>query len=175
MLCCDQDKKRTAVSQLGITLEMVESKQVAAADLSDFAVLCGWVSVERRGKLYDDFKKYWAVLWREPPDEQAPAVHEPEPEPEPGSLTASHASDFDEDDPRRLDPNFANLPVHEGVTCDKCGMVPIRGVRFNKSDKNFDMCGLVCFPQLLPVEKQGFVEVRFNSILIRFNSTLIRH
>ena len=127
-------------------------------------MLCGWVSVERRGKLYDDFKKYWAVLWREPPDEQArnspinsikldfiwnelglirciceqaPAVHEPEPEPEPGrilggfsDLTASQASDFEEDDPRRLDPNFVNLPVHEGVTCDKCGMFPIRGTKF---------------------------------------------
>ena len=100
-------------------------------------MLCGWVSVERRGKLYDDFKKYWAVLWREPPDEQALAVHEPEPEPEPGrilgglsDLTASQASDFEEDDPRRLDPNFVNLPVHEGVTCDKCGMFPIRGTKF---------------------------------------------
>jgi hypothetical protein len=26
-----------------------------------FAVAYGWVSIERPGKIYSDFKKYWAV------------------------------------------------------------------------------------------------------------------
>ena len=156
-----EDAKRSAVSQLGITLEMVESGNVPASDLSGFAVVYGWVSVERTGKLYSDFKKYWAVLWREPEDLSEPEPG-PEPEPDPGSIGATSSADLappvvagrgrsaSSAARAEIDPRFLELRPHDNVRCDKCGMLPIRGFRYTHTTEDVDLCALTtCWYDLL--------------------------
>lgn len=163
-----EDAKRTATSQLGITLGMVEAGNVPAPDLTAFAVVYGWVSIERPGKLYSDFKKYWAVLWREPAPLPTLAPTDTD-----GDGDGEGGDDDDDDgvrDPQlvvsqalggvAVDSRFLKLRVHEKVRCDGCGMFPIRGTRYTHAMQDLDLCGLrTCFPALPPSEQRYYQRI----------------
>ena len=52
---------------------------------------------------------------------------------------------------------YANLPpaIHRGFSCDKCGMMPIIGIRYNKKKDNYDLCE-TCFSKCTDEKKKKF-------------------